>query len=205
MRRIIFDFDGTIADSLPVAIEIAKEVLGLEPTKEEIELYRNMTAKQILKVAKIPFYRLPRLIVKGRALIKKRTNEIKIFEGFEEIINQLSNEHKLYVVSSNGASVINEFLVKHNILNAFSGVFGNVGVFSKAQALKKVMAKEGFSSNQAVYVGDEVRDIEAAKKVKIPIIAVTWGYNGEKIINSYSPDFVALKPTDIKNFIHELS
>lgn len=193
-----------MADSLPVIVEIARDMLGVELSKQEVEMYRNMTAKQVLKKANIPIYRLPGLMVKGRTLLKKRTDEIELFKGLDKVIETLAAEHKLYVVSSNGVGIINEFLTRNNLLSMFAGVYGNVGIFSKAQALKKVLAREGFTADEAVYIGDEVRDIEAAKKIGMPIISVTWGYNGEKIINEFSPDYIALKPKDILKYVKEL-
>lgn len=204
MKRVIFDFDGSIADSLPVVIEIAEEMLGLQFSKKEIENFRNMTAKQLLKVAKIPIYKVPGLLVKGRTILRKRTGEIEMFKGLDKVISSLSKEHKLYVVSSNGLGIINAFLREQKIEKYFESVYGNVGIFSKAQSLKKVMKKEGFVAQDAVYVGDEVRDIEASKKVGMPIISVTWGYNGEDIIKKYQPDFIAKKPSDILASIKKL-
>lgn len=204
MRRVIFDFDGSLANSLPVAIEIAEEILGFEITDEEIQHYRNMTAMQILKEAKIPVYKLPGLLVKGKAILRKRTDEIKIFDGLDKIVKELSKEHTLFVVSSNGLGIINAFLDQHKIDKYFAGVYGNVGIFSKAQALKKVVKKEGFAPEDAVYIGDEVRDIEAAKKVGMPIVSVVWGYNGEQIIKKYKPNYIAKKPADIVNSVKKL-
>ncbi len=204
MKRVIFDFDGSIADSLPVVIEIAEEMLGLKFSKTEIETYRNMTAKQLLKVGNIPIYKVPGLLVRGRKILRKRTGEIQMFEGLGKVISSLSKDHKLYVVSSNGLGIINAFLRDQKIEKYFESVYGNVGIFSKAQSLKKVMKKEGFEAQDAVYIGDEVRDIEASKKVGMPIISVTWGYNGEEIITKYQPDFIAKKPNEILASIKKL-
>lgn len=204
MKQVIFDFDGSIANSLPVIIEIAEEMLGIEISKQDVERYRNMTAKQLLKEAKIPVYKLPGLLVKGRTILRKRTDEIEMFKGLDKVISNLSQDHRLYVVSSNGLGIINAFLRDQKIEKYFKSVYGNVGIFSKAQSLKKVMKKEGFESQDAVYIGDEVRDIEAAKRVGMPIISVIWGYNGEEIITKYNPDFIAKKPSDIEASIKKL-
>ncbi|MCA9342422.1 HAD hydrolase-like protein, partial [Candidatus Saccharibacteria bacterium] len=151
MKQVIFDFDGSIANSLPVIIEIAEEMLGIEISKQDVERYRNMTAKQLLKEAKIPVYKLPGLLVKGRTILRKRTDEIEMFKGLDKVISNLSQDHRLYVVSSNGLGIINAFLRDQKIEKYFKSVYGNVGIFSKAQSLKKVMKKEGFESQDAVY------------------------------------------------------
>jgi len=203
MKYVVFDFDGTLADSLPLVINIAEEVLGVKITDKEIEHYRNLTARQVLKIAKIPLWRVPSLLVKGRPIMSKRLHEVKIFEGLADVIKDLNaNGHSLYVVSSNSAGIINGFLAQQGIKQYFTSIYGNVGLFSKAQAIKKVMKREGFTLKNAIYIGDEVRDIEAATKINMPIISVTWGYNGEKILASYKPTYLVRKPKEISKIVN---
>ncbi len=204
MKKVIFDFDGTLANSLPVVLEIASDLLKYEVDKDQIEIFRNMTAKRVLKEIGVPLYKVPGILVKGRPLLQRRMHEVKIFPGLENVIKELAgNGHKMYVVSSNSVGIINKFLTNYHLKQYFSGVYGNVGLFSKAQALKKVIKREGFVVEDSIYVGDEVRDIEAAKKINMPIISVTWGYNGKRILASYNPDYFAEEVTDIVKFINE--
>ncbi len=205
MKDIIFDFDGTIANSLPVVVEVAESLLRVEISKEQIARFQNMTAKQILKEARIPLYKVPGLLVKARPLLQGRMHEVKLFRGLEREIKLLSKDYDLYVVSSNSASIINQFLQNNNLNDYFKKIYGNVGIFSKAQALKKVTKYEGISLDQSIYIGDEVRDIEASKKVGLPIISVTWGYNGQPILESYKPDYLATKVTDLTMIINSIS
>ncbi len=197
MKSIIFDFDGTLANSLPVVIEIAESLLKQKISKDQIAKFQNMTAKQILKEANVPLYKVPGLLVKARPILQKRMNEVKLFKGLGEQIRMLAENYDLYVVSSNSALIINDFLDTNNLDRYFKRIYGNVGIFSKAQALKRVMKRERINVEQAIYVGDEVRDIEASKKIKLPIISVTWGYNGESILKSYKPNYLAREPSDI--------
>lgn len=201
MKDIIFDFDGTLANSLPVMIDIAESLLQHKITKDDVSRYKNMTVKQILKEAKIPIYKVPGLLVKGRPLLQKRMNEVIIYKGLKQVLEKLIDQnYNLYIVSSNSVGIINTFLVDNEIKQYFRKVYGNVGIFSKAQALKKVIKREMIDIDSAIYVGDEVRDIEAAKKIKIQIISVTWGYNGEQILSKYNPDFLAKSVEDILKF-----
>lgn len=201
MKYIIFDFDGTLADSMPVIISIAEELTGLKIAPEDIQKYRNMTAKQVLKEAQIPLYKVPSLLVKGKSIMASRVDGVNIFPDLQEVIEKLAEDYVLYVVSSNGIGIITAFLKRHKINKYFTRVYGNVGLFSKAQAIRKVTKREGFNVGDAIYIGDEVRDIEAAKKVGMPIISVTWGYNGSEILKRYKPDYLADKPKDILKVI----
>ncbi len=203
MKYVVFDFDGTLADSLPVVVSIAEEILGVTISKREIGGYRNMTVRQVLKIAKIPLWKVPSLLVKGKPIMSQRLVEVDLFEGLDTVVKSLAKEgHKLYVVSSNSAGIINRFLSQKDIRQYFTSVYGNVGIFSKAQAIKKVMKRENFTVQDAIYIGDEVRDIEAAKKIKMPIISVTWGYNGKKILKTFQPDYLIDKPVEISKIIN---
>lgn len=199
MRHIIFDFDGTLADSLPLFIELAQELVGVQISPENIERYRNMPSREILKEVKVPIYRFPALLVKGKALMMKRMNEVKAFPGLNEVVEQLGadSNNKLYVVSSNSTGIISSFLDTNNLSDNFESIYGNVGLFSKAQAIKKVMKREGFDISDSVYVGDEVRDIEAAHKVGMPIISVTWGFNGRQLLEKSKPTYIIDSPKGI--------
>lgn len=203
MKHIVFDFDGTLADSMPVIISIAEDILGRTLNVDDIQRYRNMTAKEVLKDAKIPLYKVPGYLVKGRPLMLRRMGEVKLFKGLEQVLQDLyDKDYALFVVSSNSVGVINKFLKQHQLEGYFQGIYGNVGLFSKAQAIKKVLKREGFSVDDAVYVGDEVRDIEAAKKIGMPIISVTWGYNGTELLKKYKPDYLVDKPSGITKAIY---
>lgn len=197
MRYIIFDFDGTLADSMPVIVSIAEEMVGIDITDEDIARFRNMTARQVLKEAQIPLYRIPGLLVKGKSIMAGRVDRVGIFPGLKDVVEKLAEDHVLYVVSSNGIGIITSFLKRHKINQYFTRVYGNVGLFSKAQAIRKVTKREGFVVDDAVYIGDEVRDIEAAKRLRMKIISVTWGYNGEEILSRYNPDYLVTKPKEI--------
>lgn len=52
-------------------------------------------------------------------------------------------------------------------------------------------------SHEVIYVGDETRDVEAAKKVGVKVIAVTWGINSEKILRKQNPDYLIVKPKEL--------
>lgn len=204
MRHIIFDFDGTLADSFPLFIELSQELVGMKVSAADIERYRNMPSRAILREIKIPLYRFPRLLVKGKAQMMKRMSDVKPFHGLNKVVNELAADPqtKLYVVSSNSAGIINSFLDTNQLTDNFASIYGNVGLFSKAQAIKKVMKRENFNVADAVYVGDEVRDIEAAKKVGIPIVSVTWGYNGRKLLELYNPNHIVDTPAELKKVLN---
>lgn len=184
---------------MPVVYEIANEVVGgLNLSDEEIEKLRNMPARDVIKYSGIPYYKIPRLLIKGKALLSQRLEELKVFPGIKDVLKQLHDAgHILCVVSSNSEENIRRVLVHEGVEQYFTGVYGNVGLFTKSRVFKVVLRDQKITPQQTMYVGDEVRDIEAAKKSRIPIVSVTWGYNGVRILRDFNPDHLVDTPQEL--------
>jgi phosphoglycolate phosphatase-like HAD superfamily hydrolase len=199
-HTIIFDLDGTLADTWPVAFKMANDMnlLGRQISEEEYQRVRNMHAKEMLEFLDIPFWRVPKLLVKGRAALAERIVDVPVFPGMEEALKTLKkNGYELCIMSSNSLENVQKFLANHNLSEYFIEVQGGIGVFAKAKTLKKfVKEREGIVTDM-YYVGDEVRDVEAAKKVGLHAISVTWGINGEKILSEYKPDYIVHTPAEL--------
>jgi phosphoglycolate phosphatase len=206
MKYIIFDFDGTVANTLPHLISIGEKVLGIKVEKSEIEELRNTPAKKIIKKFRVPIYKIPKMLVQGRKMFSQHIHEIEPVEGLVPVIEKLhASGYHMQIISSNSVANIQIFLEQHNLRRYFTQVHGSVGLFNKAQAIRKVIRSQKLPLEQCVYIGDEVRDIEAAHKVGIKIISVTSGLNGEKILEKTGPDFLARKPSEIIPAIKVLS
>lgn len=198
-KHVIFDFDGTLVDSLPVVVEIANQMVPeLKLSKREMAMLREMPAKDIIKYSGIPYWRLPRLLIKGKKVLSKRLRDLELFPGMASVLKQLSQDgYKISVVSSNDEDIIRAVLKHEGVEGYMSGVYGNVGLFSKTRAFKKVIKDQKIKLSNAVYLGDEVRDIESAQKAGLTVISVTWGYNGERILKSYNPDYLVRRPDQL--------
>lgn len=203
MKSVIFDFDGTIADTLPVAIECAESVLGdLGLTDQKINKYKNMTVRQLISELNVPYHRIPKYVVLARSYIKQNISKINVFHGLDDVIKKLYDSgYCLYIVSSNSVENINTILIKNDLNQYFESIVGGVGVFGKTIAIKTTIKKYKIDKNSCIYIGDEVRDIKASKKVGLPVISVTWGFNGQDILSANQPDYIAKKPADILEFV----
>lgn len=205
MKHVIFDFDGTIADTMPHILDIAEEITGLIVDRKEVERLRNTPIKAILKEFKVPLHRVPRYLLQGKKLLAKRADSIELVDGLEPVFIELHNQgYDMQIVSSNTAPIIVKFLRRHRIEKYFSSVHGNVGLFSKAQALKKIIKKQKYAISDCVYIGDELRDVEAAHKIGLRIISVTWGFNGSTLLQNAKPDKFTAKPQDLPRFVNQL-
>jgi HAD superfamily hydrolase (TIGR01549 family) len=190
MRSIIFDFDGTIGDSLKVIIEITNSLTkrNIQPTTEELERIRGMTIVQVAAELGIRRQQWPFLLFRGRRMMNKHIGEIKPFSEIDDVLKTLNSYgYKLYIMSSNSKNNIDTFLVEHGLSSYFESVHGGVGLFNKARALNKLILLNKLDRNESVYVGDEVRDIVAAAHAGIPCIAVSWGFNKPEVLAEHAP------------------
>jgi phosphoglycolate phosphatase len=199
MANIIFDFDGTIADSLPVVTELFYNWAKIEPYgPRDLERLRNSTLKEVLHEVGVPLWRVPRLMVKARTEFGKRLKDVPIFANMPETLKRLhDNGYNLHVISSNSPQNIRQFLRRHDIMQYFKGIHGNTGIFGKASAMRSIILRYKIDRNNCYYIGDETRDVDAAQKAHIKSVAVTWGYNGEKILKAHNPDYIAHTPSEL--------
>jgi HAD superfamily hydrolase (TIGR01549 family) len=195
---VIFDFDGTIADSLWVVVSIYEEMFGVSVPPEQVEEARDHPLSQVIKNLGIPLWKVPRLLTMGRRIMRARASEVQPFPGMKEVFEQLQQAgFSLQVMSSNSKATVQHFLEQYDLLQYFTHIQGSVGLFSKAMVLKKLMKQFGLTRDEILYVGDEGRDIDGAKKAHVPIISVGWGYNSPKLLQSMRPDYFVAEPAQI--------
>lgn len=199
MKNIIFDFDGTLADSFEVALEVAHELTGIARlAPAEMTRLRRLPVLKILRELNIPARRLPRLVLQGRQRMSERMDEVHPFAGIPEALAALHKQgHQLLVISSNSERNVRTFLRTHTLEQYFGGVHGGVGLFDKAGALRKVLRRRKLAREACYYVGDEVRDIAAAQKAGIPIVAVGWGYQDPEALAARQPFALVQSPGDL--------
>ncbi len=193
---IIFDFDGTIADSFEVILGIFYELTGNAPfSKEEISEYRKLPLKKISKKIGISVSQVPVLLVKGRAMMIHRMRDVKPIPGISDALKELQDlDWQLMVISSNSRQNVEEYLKAHHLNIYFDRVYGGVGLFGKSSALRKVIKQNKLDRNTCYYVGDESRDMQAAHKTRIGSVGVSWGYNDVSLLKSEKPTAIADSP-----------
>jgi phosphoglycolate phosphatase-like HAD superfamily hydrolase len=190
MKTLIFDFDGTIADSFELAYEIASGLTDAAQVDEsELERLRHMSLRKVVAELKVPLHRLPLLIFRGRQLMHERIHEVHPFPGMPEVLEALhaDPENHLLVISSNSEQNVRTFLRANNLESYFDGVYGSAAVFNKASALRRVIRRNRIDKSTCYYIGDEVRDIVAATKVGIEPVSVIWGYQAPEALAEHHP------------------
>ena len=204
-KTIIFDFDGTIADTLPQIIKIAMKDTNMYTKTDistiDINELKDMTITQVFKKFNISIFKIPFIVNKIRNELTKYVDEIKIFPKMKETLEQLKEKDiTLGIISSNNEQNIRKFLL-NNAIDDFSFIHCEMNIFGKAPVISHAIKKYSLDKKTTLYIGDEVRDIEACRKAGLDIAAVTWGFNSEKVLKKYDPQFLINSPRELFKFI----
>lgn len=205
-KVIIFDFDGTIADTVDALVNIANrlavEFNFIQITPEELALLRNLTSREIIKYSGISVFKIPFLVKKVKSELKNKIPELKPIDGIQEALIELKNQgQRLGIITSNSQDNVTEFLKINNLDNLFEFVYSGVTIFGKTTIINNALRQKQLKPQEVIYVGDETRDIEASKKANIKVVAVTWGFNSDEVLSKQKPDFLINHPSELLEVI----
>ncbi len=197
--NLIFDFDGTICDSIKSSVDIINEIcteMGYKKTS--VKELKTIGIKGLIKLRKIPVYKVPKIV----SVYRKRVETIYKYKysvpfyGIKAVLKELSKNHNLGILTSNKNEIVQNFIDKYK-LNFFSFIYSEKDIFGKDKRLKKIILKYNLKRDETYYIGDETRDIDAAKKLKLKTIAVTWGFESKELLEKTNPDKIITKPNDL--------
>lgn len=209
-KTVLFDFDGVIADSFAFLFATYNEIAeskGCKPaSQDDMRKYRGMHAKEIVADLGIPLWKLPMLLFSTLSAFKKNIHALPLLPDMKKILQHLQEHgYSLHIISSNAEENIRLFLKNHRITFFHSILSCDAAFFGKEKFIKKFLNKHHqLKPEQVLYIGDEVRDIEAAKANNVKIIAVSWGYNTREKLQEMQPDYLVDKPDDLLHLIEKL-
>ena len=206
IKVIIFDFDGTVADTFDALLTISNNLaseFGYAPTKpEEISQIKDLTTREIIQRSGVPVYKIPFLLRKVISELNSKIHVLYPVEGMKAALFELKQQgNKLGIITSNDRENVQIFLQNNGLLELFNFIYGGTRIFGKSRVINSFLHQANLLPEEVIYVGDETRDIEAAKKSKIRIIAVSWGFNSRKILKQQKPDFLIEHPQQLVEVI----
>jgi len=200
-KLAIFDFDGTLADSFPWALTIYDEMIeryhlnkiGLD----KIDAFRGMDARKVMKAYGVRWWKVPAIARDIAVRLSQETEKIALFEGVEALLRSLKERGvALALVTSSEPRNVRKILGEENAA-LFDHLECGVSLFGKKSKFKNVLRKSGTSAEEALCIGDEIRDIEAARKAHIDCAAVAWGYTNVEALRAMGPEVVFERVEDI--------
>ena len=200
-KVIIFDFDGTLADTIDILLSITNRLSAeygfKSATKEELAQLRNLNSWQILQYSGISLFKFPLLIRRLKADLHSEIPHIQFFPGIKEVLLELKRRgFQLGIITSNSRENVGTSLEKNGLQGIFTFIYSG-STFGKHKVINKWLRTENINPEQVVYVGDEIRDIDAAKKTGIKVIAVGWGFNSQEALAAHNPDFLIERPQEL--------
>lgn len=190
-RLAIFDFDGTLADSAAwftgVLNDVARAYGFRVLTKEQIDALRGCDNRTIVRALGVPAWKLPLIARHMRRLAARDADRIRLFPGVEALLRSLS-AHGLHlaIVSSNREDTIRRVLGPE--ISQLIGTYAcGAALFGKARKIRAVLRRTGIGPDRAIAIGDEVRDIEAARRAGVASGAVAWGYATPELLSRHRP------------------
>jgi phosphoglycolate phosphatase len=197
---VIFDLDGTLVDSLPWFRRHVNDVadrFGFRRVEDgDVEMLRHASTREILAHLEVPLWKLPLIARHMRRLKAEHAASIPLFAGVEDMLRSLAAAGlRLALVSSDNERNAREKLGPLSAL--FSQFDCTAGVFGKPRKFRRVLRRTGVEASRAIAIGDETRDIEAARAAGIACGAVTWGYAAPKALEARAPDLMFERMGDI--------
>ena len=201
-RVILFDFDGTIADTYQAIAKITNQLsneFGYKAlNQDELLLLKNLSSREIVKRSEISIFKLPFLVRRVRAELSKEIAELSPINDIHQVLFELKNRgYILGIVTSNIKKNVEIFLANNHLNSLFSFIYSSTGIFGKHRVINQVIKDNKLHKSNVTYIGDETRDIRSARKSKIGIIAVSWGFNSADILQEYQPDLLVDQPQEL--------
>lgn len=191
-KLLVFDFDGTIADTFESALEILNVLANefrFRPLKpDEVARARDMRTPELMSFLGIPARKMRRISMRGTEELSKRIGTIVPLPGMPELLRSAKAEgFALGILTSNIEANVHAFLKKYD-LEIFDFVRSSSKLMGKGRVIRRILKDLSLRPCDILLVGDETRDIDAAQETGVHIAAVTWGYNSRHSIEAAEPD-----------------
>ena len=200
-KTLVFDFDGTIADTLGETRRIFNRIApdyGIrEVAEHELDGLRHLSLKDLLNHLDIPKRRVPALIARGTGMMRGNITELQLITGMREVLIELRRHVRSFgILTSNATANVDLFLRAHGLRDQFDFISSTSKLTGKAKHLKAIRKTFSLRPEELLYIGDELRDVKASQKAGIPIAAVTWGFNSREALMAAAPDYLFDRPED---------
>ncbi|MES2920686.1 MAG: HAD hydrolase-like protein [Verrucomicrobiota bacterium] len=207
-KTLVFDFDGTIADTLGetrlIFNRLAPEYGIREVAEHELDHLRHLSLSALLDHLDIPKRRVPTLIARGTGMMRGNITRLQMIEGMSEVLVELRRHVRSFgILTSNATANVDLFLRTHGLREQFDFISSTSKLTGKSKHLKAILKTFSLRPGELLYIGDELRDVKASQKAGVPIAAVTWGFNSRAALVTSKPDYLFDRPVDFLRLLAE--
>jgi phosphoglycolate phosphatase len=200
-KLIIFDFDGTLADTLSMFLQLFDEAADKYGFKRldqsRRQSLRDLDARQLMKIHEVPLWKVPAIATFMRAGMGRNIDGIRLFAGMDQALRALKAQGvQLTIVSSNSRSNVLKILGPETAA-LFSHVECGASLFGKLPKIRKVLAATGVAREHVMLIGDEIRDAKVSAEAGVAFGAVAWGFNHVDALIAEQPHRVFREVADL--------
>lgn len=199
---MIFDFDGTLADSFPWLAAVLNDVAARwrfrQVAPEETEILRHASAREILRHLQVPGWKAPLVARDLRRRMAADIHHIRPFAGVDGLVRELEQAGLILAIATSNSADNVRAVLGAQALRRIHRLEAGVSIHGKGARLRRLLRRTGVPAAAAVYIGDELRDIAAARAAGVTAAAVTWGYNRAEALRRARPDLVFERVADIR-------
>lgn len=163
----------------------------------ERDQLRHREASEILKFLGIPLWKLPAIMAHVRTLMQEIDPSVHLFDGIPDALARLkAGGMRLAVVSSNSLENVQRVLGPDTVA-LFDDYECGTDLFGKPAKIDRLLKRHDTAPERFLLVGDEMRDIDAARKAGVRVGSVAWGYNHVDALRERGPDELFLRVADL--------
>lgn len=204
-KVLIFDFDGTLADSFDVSKKIVGEIFeqyGLPKIKTNTDLRKLFDGNFFENTIKSGLDRklLNNFINDLKDKLEKNRNDIRLFPKTIQLLEKVKDNNIIVVITSNMTDLVKYIFSKYKI-TCIAEVLGADKEISKIKKIRRIINQ--FPDKEYYLIGDTTGDILEGKKAGVKTIAVDWGYHSHTSLKTVKPDFLVSNYDDLAEILGE--
>ncbi len=201
-KTLLFDFDGTIADTLSVGLKIVNGYslrYGFRKiSPQDVRVMKDMKGWAAIRYVGLSKVKFPILVKRVHQDLRRQLHKVKPFRGIPSVLAAARKRgYRIGIVTSNNKKNVELFLRQNRLSAFFDFIYTERSVFGKWRMVRKVVRTEKLEGAKVLYFGDEVRDAQAAEKNHLPFVGVTWGLNSRKALLAGSHGSLVESPREI--------
>ena len=214
IKAIIFDFDGTIADTIPAIREGVNATMRLrgypEHSLEAIRSFINYGARRLIQSS------MPAHLREDDALVDAVLQDYNrcygevyhhtetAYDGVAELIARLRGSYKIGVLSNKQDVFVKRLtaqVLREGTWDAAQGVIEGLPTKPDPYLSEKIAADLGVSPSECLMIGDSDIDLLTAQNAGMAHIGVTWGFRSEEFLRDRGVQCFAHTPAQLEALI----
>ena len=213
---VFFDLDGTLvdtADDLAAPVNHMREARGLKPLPlEEYRPFASAGSRGLLHIGLGATTDDPDYPALRTEFLNRYEQEIavhsRLFDGMPELLAWLeANDIRWGVISNKLEYLVHRLVQQLGLGDRVALAYGG-DTAPRAKPwpdpLKMALQETGLTARQCVYIGDDLRDIQAAHAVDMPAVAAAYGYGNPNEIPQWKADHIVASPPEFLAMLKRL-